>query len=320
MIRKNTNHSQLQATSLSVCGPSRRNNQDDVYHDIGQFVSPGKRLEQLGLFIVCDGIGGLHSGELASRSAISNIVSSLTSGLSRSLVGNGQLDAKTIHRRIKEAVSDANAHLYERAKDVAGAKGQMGTTITLALVYGDVAYMANVGDSRIYLLRRNYAAQITHDHSLAAELARQGHIEPHEIADHPRSNVLSRALGVDSDLEVDLYEIDLAPGDRLLLCSDGLWKAFPNKDELSQLLVPGGNLETQIRRIVSEAVQRDGSDNTSAVLVSFDSKPAHREQGAHRLRVNGSSRDHHYSGSESMAPHRRRHAPREPGKAKTQQY
>ncbi len=306
MTKKKVSQLYLQAASMSVCGPGRKNNQDAVYHDVVQFVSPNRRLEELGLFIVCDGVGGLHSGELASQSAISNIVSALTSGLSRALVANGQLGAKTIHRQIKEAISGANAHVYERARDVAGASGQMGTTVALALVYGNVAYLANVGDSRIYLLRRNQAAQITHDHSLAAELARHGHLAPDEIADHPRSNVLSRALGVDSELEVDQYEIDLAAGDRLLLCSDGLWKAFPNKAELGQLLTSGDDLETQIRRIVSEALQRDGSDNTSAVLVSLSARPTYREQA--RRRVDGSSSI--YRGRPEVTPlQERRHAP-----------
>jgi serine/threonine protein phosphatase PrpC len=134
------------------------------------------------------------------------------------------------------------------------------------------------------LLRRNQAAQITHDHSLAAELARHGYLAPDEIADHPRSNVLSRALGVKAKLEVDQYEIDLALGDRLLLCSDGLWKAFPDKSELVRLLGAGENLKTQIGHIVSEAIERDGSDNTSAVLVSLNAKAAYREQVSSRVK------------------------------------
>jgi serine/threonine protein phosphatase PrpC len=137
----------------------------------------------------------------------------------------------------------------------------------LALIYGNRAHIANVGDSRTYVWRRGQLTQITRDHSLAALLAERGQIDKTAIADHPRSNVLYQALGIHEKVDVDLFEWDLQPGDKLLLCSDGLWRAFPDTAELARWLDSTAAPDDLCQRLVAEANRRDGSDNISAVVV-----------------------------------------------------
>jgi len=269
-ISKNTsNQMQLTAAGLSVCGPNRANNQDAIYFDIGRLIPS---LEKFGLFVVCDGLGGLQAGEFASKAAISVIVSSLSVGVSQTVLADGHLEPETIQWLLGQAMGDANTHLTKNANRLPEPDGKMGTTVTLALVYDGVAYIAHVGDSRLYLLRDDQMMQITHDHSLAGELARQGHITPEEIVDHPRNNVLSRALGTQAEVEADLGQVKLRSGDRLLLCSDGLWKAFRDQEELCRLLTAQADLETLVHQAVSEALKRDGSDNVSGVVVELTAR------------------------------------------------
>jgi serine/threonine protein phosphatase PrpC len=304
LMNNETNQVQLQAASLSVCGPTRDSNQDAVYSDVGQIVSSG---QGLGLFIVCDGLGSHQAGEVASQLAISVIVAAISSGLSRVLAAEGRLGAESIQRIIGEAISEANFRVFERRQGpepdpepgLEASTPKPGTTVTLALVYEGVAYGANVGDSRLYLGRDDQVAQITQDHSLAAELARQGHISPDEIADHPHSNILSRALGPQDEIEVDLYQVDLQPEDRLLLCSDGLWKAFGSGVELNRLLTARMSPEDLIHKMVAEALRRDGSDNVSGVVVELSSAAALKSQPGSK---NG-SQAHHRSRKQASPAH-----------------
>jgi PPM family protein phosphatase len=271
---------QMRAAGLSVRGPVRTVNQDTVYFDIAQVK---EQAEPLGLFIVCDGLGGHRAGDWAGQTAVSVIVSALSAGLSRALHTNNGPENQALHQLVESAITEANAHIYRQAPKQGGPGGQMGTTVALALVYGCVAYMAGVGDSRIYLLRQGQLAQITRDHSLAAELARSGNIGHHEIAGHPTSHVLTRALGTAPEVKVDQFGLHLMTGDRLLLCSDGLWKALPDSEELGRLLAgrqegrvaPKGLSQDLIQGLVDEAVRRDGSDNVSAVLVDLELETAY---------------------------------------------
>jgi len=263
----------LTAAGQSECGPKRHNNQDAIYFDIGMLLPTS---EELGLFIVCDGLGGHQAGGLASQSAISVIVSTISSGASTLVATEGRLDGQSIKRLIRRAIAAANERLVKRSERLVNHAGKMGTTITMAMVYDKVAYIANVGDSRLYLIREQRTYQITNDHSLAAELARRGHISQEEIASHPRNNVLSKALGIQDTVEPDLYEFDIRPGDRLFLCSDGLWKAFPLRADFNDLLTGEAKPAEIVQLLVNEAITRDGSDNVSGVLV--EATPGEREK------------------------------------------
>jgi len=264
MSLKMTNEIKLTAAGQSECGPNRHNNQDAIYFDIGMLLPTS---EELGLFIVCDGLGGHQAGGLASRLAISVIVSTISSGASTLMGTDGRLDGSSIRRLIRRAITAANKRLVTKSEQLDNYASKMGTTITMAMVYDNVAYIANAGDSRLYLIRKQRTYQITNDHSLAAELARQGHISHEEIATHPRNNVLSKALGIQDAVEPDLYEVHIRPGDRLFLCSDGLWKAFPLRADFNGLLTGEAKPAEIVQLLVNEAITRDGSDNVSGVLV-----------------------------------------------------
>ena len=136
---------------------------------------------------------------------------------------------------------------------------------------GHSAEFANVGDGRAYLWRKGVLRQITHDHSLAAKLAAEGVIENKDVYYHPHNNIILRALGIGDRLEVDIFECQLEPGDKLIICSDGLWKAF-GSEKLTDWLSPETTPADLCQQLVYEARLRDGSDNISAIIVNV--KPA----------------------------------------------
>lgn len=260
----------LESAAQTSLGQQRKSNEDAVFHRTQQ-VDSGVGV---GLYMVCDGLGGLPAGEVASRLAIETVTSQLAwvvppPGTSPD-IGTTQPSHATLRSLIQAAIVKANKQIRDYAGTHPLQAGGMGTTITLALLYGHQAHIANVGDSRAYVWRAGQVTQITRDHSLAAELAEVGQIDRGAILNHPGNNVLSRALGIHEEVEVDFFDWELKPGDKLLLCSDGLWKAFPDPADLARWLASPAALEVLCRRLVTEANRRDGSDNISAVMVSAD--------------------------------------------------
>ena len=267
-------HLKLAAAAYTHRGRQRDLNEDAVFQRTGQS-SAGRCV---GLYVVCDGVGGRQAGEVASRLAVEAVAGALA-GLfleaDPSSPGSATyLSDANLRRRLRAAVGQANAALRGYARSHSEQASNLSTTMTLALVYRSRAYFANVGDSRAYSYRLRHVVQITRDHSFAAELAEQGHIPHAAVADHPRSNVLLRALGLSDEVEVDIFGWSLQAGDRLLLCSDGLWHAFPDPDGLAEWLNAEADLDAVCRGLIEEANRRDGSDNISAVLVRVD-----RQQG-----------------------------------------
>jgi protein phosphatase len=266
---EDTNTLQIDSAALSDPGQKRDLNEDTVFHQTGQ-TDTGKIAD---LFLVCDGLGGHQAGEVASRMAVETITVDLAKLLSPSTPSAGpdstQLSPHTVRQHIKAAIARANTQLVAYAHNHQQTAANLGTTVTLAVVYGNQVYIANVGDGRVYAWRNNKITQITQDHSLAATLAEMGQIDQEEIVDHPRSNVIIRALGSEETVKIDLFEWKPQAGDRLLLCSDGLWKAFSDKDELAlRLRLPLSDADL-CQQLVEEANRRDGSDNISVVIVSF---------------------------------------------------
>jgi serine/threonine protein phosphatase PrpC len=172
-----------------------------------------------------------------------------------------------LSRDIQAAILQAHTDIRHYAEQHWREAPELGTTISLAMIYGQRAHIANVGDSRVYAWRDGRLAQITDDHSLAAELAKTGHIDPDAIRTHPGNNILTRARGIHAQVEIDFFEWGLEPGDQLLLCSDGLWKAFPEAVDLAGWLASSAAPGVVCQQLVAEAERRDGSDNISAVLV-----------------------------------------------------
>lgn len=260
-------HLRLAAAAHTDRGQKRELNEDAVFQRTGQL----GRGKNVGLYVVCDGVGGRQAGEVASQLAIDTVTTSLAwvfpTPETESMGPPTHLSDATVRKLLQRAVAQANTALRRYAETHTSQAPDLSTTMTLALIYHSRAYIANVGDSRTYAWRSGQAMQITRDHTLAAELAERGQIDRSAVADHPRSNVLLRALGLYDSVEVDMFRWSLQAGDRLLLCTDGLWRAFPDPAELAGWLGAEGEVDAVCRRLVEEAGRRDGSDNISAVLV-----------------------------------------------------
>ncbi len=207
------------------------------------------------VFAVADGMGGARAGEVASAMAVAAL-----HGL------DGGPD------ELVRALEDVNARIHQAARDDASLAG-MGTTLTAAVIHGDEVAVAHVGDSRAYLWRDGRLRQVTDDHSLVAELIRRGALTPAEAERHPQRSVITRALGAEAGVEVDLVRLAPQAGDVLLLCSDGL-TGMVGDDEIARILGAGEPLERAAQLLVQAANGAGGEDNVTAVLVRFGERDA----------------------------------------------
>jgi PPM family protein phosphatase len=200
------------------------------------------------LYAVADGMGGHRAGEVASATAIESL-----------------RDAYRAGRPLNEAVEEANSAVFAKASANVDMRG-MGTTLTaVALVEDHTAVLGHVGDSRAYLMRDGGVTQVTEDHSLVEQLVREGRLSPEEAAHHPQRAIITRALGVDPEVKVDTDRIDLRPGDRLLLCSDGLTNMV---DDNTIAGVLGRQHDAQrAADILVETAKRAGGDDNITVVV-----------------------------------------------------
>jgi len=216
------------------------------------------------LFAVADGMGGAQAGEIASSLAAAAVSGGLNGG-------DAPADAE---QAVVELIREANRRVHHRATNDASASG-MGTTLTVALARGDdVVAIGHVGDSRAYLLRDGALEQLTDDHSLVAELVRRGELSPEEAEVHPQRSVITRALGTDPDVDVDVFSVDGRSGDVFLLCSDGL-STMVDPDSIAELVQRNrGNLQAATRALIKAANDGGGEDNITAVLFEIDGLPA----------------------------------------------
>jgi protein phosphatase len=272
----------LDAGALHDPGKQRSIDEDRVWWQI-YMAAEG---EPVGLFAVCDGVGGQLGGDSASTWALETVKRELreifcpfdprgTRELSHS-----ELDAamrgssskrsgrtRQLERQVRRAVESANFVVYEYARQRPEKAGDTGTTLTLALVSGDRAVVANVGDSRTYLLRGRQLQQITQDHSLVANLVMSGQIKPEEAYTHPQRNLIYRSLGFKAELHVDIFMQTLQPGDYLLLCSDGLWEMVQDEQKMAHLILESSSTERACRSLVDAANDAGGEDNIGVVVV-----------------------------------------------------
>jgi serine/threonine protein phosphatase PrpC len=217
--------------------------------------------EPVGLFIVADGMGGHEAGDVASQLAVRAIAQSAVSEV---------LAPASSGRPLPEAdewltatIQTANRIVYEQRKT---AGNDMGTTLVMVLFVGDTATIANVGDSRAYLLKQDGAVQITTDHSLVERLVATGQITSEEAADHPDRNVIYRVVGDKPRTEADLFERQLAPGEALLLCSDGL-SGMVADETIWQIWKTSTSPQDVCDRLVEAANEAGGEDNITVVVV-----------------------------------------------------
>jgi serine/threonine protein phosphatase PrpC len=215
-----------------------------------------------GLFVIADGMGGHANGQDASRLAIQMIVEDILP----KLVGEraAPIDFGQV---LVDGVQSANQAVHQQNMDQ---HGDMGTTITSALVVDNVAYVANVGDSRTYLYREaDGLVKVTNDHSVVASLVEAGIIKPDDIYTHPKRNQIYRSLGEKANVEVDIFTVQLRSGDKLLLCSDGLWDMVrdPKIEEVVKLPVPNPSMTGDA--LIQTALDGGGEDNVSVVVVQI---------------------------------------------------
>lgn len=270
---------QLVSAGLTDRGTQRNVNEDAIFNHNG--VTEAGR--NYGLYIVCDGLGGHRAGDVASRTAIRTVTRELQSILPPSAHHSSSAD---INQAVWAAVQKANKQILNLSPNGKDDPRGMGTTLTMAVIIDDLVHMAHVGDSRLYLLRGGKLTQLTHDHTMAAALAEAGQISFEEVNNHPRQNVLTKAIGRQGRPEADLMEVPLVPGDKLLLCSDGFYKAFVGGVEtLEKRLNSEARTADLCKDLLEEALRLDGSDNISLILVStFKPDDGRQRQSAGRLK------------------------------------
>lgn len=205
-----------------------------------------------GLWVVADGMGGHSRGDRASQSIIEKLHDFTATK-------NAEHDLAQIRQRLDEA--------NRQCREESAGQGSMGSTVAALYVYGSEAYVIWAGDSRIYRYRDPDFIQLTDDHSLVQELYRLGELEADELDNHPSSNVITRAVGVHDILEPQVRKIKVKPGDRYLLCSDGLFKDVAD-DELKERLIQFGP-DQAADAMMALALKRGGSDNTTAIVVQI---------------------------------------------------
>ncbi len=237
--------------SASDVGRVREGNEDAVRVD-----------ERLHLFAVADGMGGHRAGEVASATALEALRAAVAAG-----------------RPISEAIESANTAVFAKAHDDENLRG-MGTTLTAAVATdGNSIVIGHVGDSRAYRFHDDELEQITEDHSLVEELVREGRLTPEQAVVHPQRSIITRALGVDESVLVDVYPVDLDPGDRVLICSDGLTTMVREVD-IARILRREHDPQRAANMLVDAANAAGGEDNVSAVVLEAASDDPPRGERA----------------------------------------
>jgi protein phosphatase len=241
----------MKAFALTDVGQRRKINQDCVYAS----VEPVGNLPNL--FIVADGMGGHKAGDFASRFAVNAV---------RESIGASQ-ETNPI-KLIRDAIELANRGILRESDEHEEMRG-MGTTIVVTTIIDRYAYTANVGDSRLYLLG-DTLNQITKDHSLVEEMVRLGEITEAEARNHPDKNIITRAVGATSNVDIDFFDYKVGPGGIILMCSDGLSNMVED-EEIRRILRRTISIEEKARVLVETANENGGKDNIAVILVEPDS-------------------------------------------------
>ena len=237
----------LKTYSMTDIGRRRKLNQDTVYsceHPLGNLNN---------LFIVCDGMGGHRAGDYASAYTVKAIEREVEVCEDSSPI-----------KILREAITVANTEIYNKASTEADFAG-MGTTCVAATVEEDILYVANVGDSRLYLIDKDIT-QVTKDHSLVAEMVRKGSIDENQAKSHPDKNIITRAIGAAPSVDIDFFEVELNPGDIVLMCTDGLTNMVDD-DEILRIVRTGVDVADVAENLIKMANHNGGKDNIGVVIV-----------------------------------------------------
>ncbi|MDO4545669.1 MAG: Stp1/IreP family PP2C-type Ser/Thr phosphatase [Bacillota bacterium] len=232
-------------------GIVRKNNEDAC------FVIPSHDV-----YIVADGVGGNNSGEVASRTAVSEIAQ---------FVNENDLSIcrtpEDIFEFFADAIETANEKIYRMGREIEANRG-MATTIVLAYIRDKKAYISNIGDSRAYLFRKGRLKRLTEDHTYVNELIQKGVITEDEAENHKQKNVITRALGAEHFADPDFYKVNLSENDVLMLCSDGLYGEI-DETEIAEILRREKSMNDLCSTLVDEAIQAGGRDNITVVCIKI---------------------------------------------------
>src|SRR5262245_10012349 len=238
----------MHVAALSDVGMVRSGNEDSFF---------AHATKGGGLFIVADGMGGHAAGEVASEMAVQIVSREL--GTIHQLSGQGPRD------KVAESIRNANRAIYERTINESDKQG-MGTTVSVLLVSGARWLIGQVGDSRVYLLRDGALTQLTKDHSYVQEQVDAGLLTPEQARYHPYSNVITRCVGANESVDVDIYRGDVLPGDVFLVASDGLTGMVDDR-RLQQILLARSTPARIVDALIAEANGRGGLDNITAIVI-----------------------------------------------------
>jgi serine/threonine protein phosphatase PrpC len=240
--------------ALTDVGQVRDHNEDAL-----GYCQPRERevlAERGRLYLVADGMGGHVAGEVASECVVRTVMASYY-----------ESQAPTVRQGLSEAIQQANAALYE-ATSGEKSRIKMATTLVGAVVLGRQLHVANIGDSRAYLLREDTVRQLTEDHSFVTELVKRGRISEEEATSHPQRNIVTRALGTQPTVEADFYEEGIQPRDTVLLCTDGLWGEV-SEEEMVQMATRPLDPKGMASELVALANQRGGPDNITVIILQI---------------------------------------------------
>ena len=237
----------MKSYCITDVGQKKETNQDFVYRSD----EPVGNLPNL--YIVADGMGGHKAGDYASHYMAETLIESVTED-----------EEKNPIKIIRKAIEQANEKVLEKSlsdEELAG----MGTTIVVATVIGHYLYVANVGDSRLYLIT-DKITQITKDHSLVEEMVRIGEINREQARNHPDKNIITRAVGIEKKVKIDFFDMRLEKGDLILMCSDGLSNMLEDS-QIEKIIKKGGELSEIAGELVEQANQNGGKDNIAVILI-----------------------------------------------------
>jgi PPM family protein phosphatase len=246
----------------------------------------------MGLYLVADGMGGHAGGDTASRMAVEiikqHVADSRNSKKTETATANEREDP-AILEMLDLAIKDASARIFAESASNPALEG-MGTTVTLLLTHGGLAYVAHVGDSRLYMMRDKELIQVTEDHSLVNEQIKAGFITEEEAAHSRFRNIITRSVGFESQVSADTFSLKMQPNDLFLLCSDGLNGMVD--DERIGKTIRRGKLSSIPVRLVSAANEMGGEDNITVILVSYGRSNRDQNSGRSRKRRKKGQRKH----------------------------
>lgn len=240
----------MQAFSITDVGMKRQVNQDYIFSSENAIGSLPN------LFIVADGMGGHKAGDFASKCCVETVIDTIKNSKLKTPIGI-----------MEEAIGVANEKIIKEASANVDLEG-MGTTIVMAVVIEENVYVANIGDSRLYLIT-DEMRQITEDHSLVEAMVRTGEIGKEEARNHPNKNVITRAVGTNRFVSADFFEVQIREGNVLLLCSDGLSNMLEDDEIFSIVQRNADSMEEVGKQLVDQANENGGKDNIGIVLVKI---------------------------------------------------